>query len=1148
MEFHISAKARKKYHFEESLFSFDGNVIFANFYAARVFAQRMNEKRDRTAQPVLTVRAGQVNALGLIDEIFHYLISLYRTQKAPRLYQDMEDALLKGLGKRKFNALIRAFVREFPPSVVYQKKTTIDEYLLGETDGISNRLAVIEEILLLWVTNKNPATDPFAEIFDDKDLAEKTSYTQLAAVLQAFFDKQPVFGPDNQDLVDMLRSPAIAVPESLRGQLDYIRSRWGDLLGHYLLKLLGSLNLFSEEEQVRGMGPGPVRIPVYATAGELEAERFSPDADWMPHLVMMAKNTYVWLDQLSKRYQRPIHHLDQIPDEELDHLAEWGFTGLWLIGLWERSNASARIKQACGNPEAIASAYSLKEYRIADDLGGEDVLSNLRSRCKQRGIRLASDMVPNHMAIDSTWVQDHPDWFVSLPFSPFPSYSFNGQNLSANERSGIYLEDHYYNRTDAAVVFKYVDKKSGRNYFIYHGNDGTSMPWNDTAQLNYLDPNVREAVIRTILDVARRFPIIRFDAAMTLAKRHYQRLWFPLPGSGCDIPSRSDFSLPQEIFNQYMPQEFWREVVDRVAAEAPDTLLLAEAFWLMEGYFVRTLGMHRVYNSAFMNLLRDEENAKYRQVMKNTLEFDPEILKRFVNFMNNPDEKTAVAQFGKGDKYFGICTLMATMPGLPMFGHGQIEGLTEKYGMEYKRAYQDEQPDQGLVERHIWQIFPLLKKRYLFANVQQFYLYDFYNDEDMADENVFAYSNRSGSERSLVIYHNRFGDTAGWILTSAAYMEKSSGKLQQVDLRTGLDLPDGSRSFVIFRDMLSGLQYIRNCSEIAKKGLHVQLDAYRAHVFVDFQIIQDDEKGTWRQLHDVLNGRGVQDIHALQWQIPLRPFLQPFHEIVNTGYFRFLLDQRPRVYNEIIPEPILNEAAHKLEQLILGAADVLGKKVETEKPCADFKRRLQSLFFVEWLDHIRPDLPSQDLVGITTQLRENTTPLIWLEAICWLYLDGFHSALLMDVDHFIDLLDDWHVFTTIEEVLRQIGFTETQQIDFRKSYLFLCKTKAWLRKSSRQSMALLVKEWLSDKAMADFLILNEFNGRTWFNKERAEITFLLLTFEGALEIMQVYNPATKLAHQRMEKLVEMILQLRASAEEAGYDLELFLELIDQSES
>ena len=186
------------------------------------------------------------------------------------------------------------------------------------------------------------------------------------------------------------------------------------------------------------------------------------------------------------------------------------------------------------------------------------------------------------------------------------------------------------------MVFKHVDNATGATKYIYHGNDGTSMPWNDTAQLNYLIPAVREAVIQTILHVARNFPIIRFDAAMTLAKKHYQRLWFPEPGSGGAIPSRAEHGLTRPQFNAVFPVEFWREVVDRIAQEVPDTLLLAEAFWLMEGYFVRTLGMHRVYNSAFMNMLRDEDNAKYRAVMKNTMEFDLEILKRFVNFMNNP--------------------------------------------------------------------------------------------------------------------------------------------------------------------------------------------------------------------------------------------------------------------------------------------------------------------------------------------------------------------------------------------------------------------------------------------------------------------------------------------------------------------------------
>jgi len=133
----------------------------------------------------------------------------------------------------------------------------------------------------------------------------------------------------------------------------------------------------------------------------------------------------------------------------------------------------------------------------------------------------------------------------------------------------VQIEDHYYDRSDAAVVFRRIEKSTGKAQFIYHGNDGTSMPWNDTAQLNYLDPRVREAVIQTILEVARKFPIIRFDAAMTLAKKHYQRLWFPQPGSGGDIPSRAEHAMTQQQFDQAMPAEFWREVVDRVLAKRP---------------------------------------------------------------------------------------------------------------------------------------------------------------------------------------------------------------------------------------------------------------------------------------------------------------------------------------------------------------------------------------------------------------------------------------------------------------------------------------------------------------------------------------------------------------------------------------------------
>ncbi len=83
-EFHVSRRARDYYSFDEALFSFNGNVIFANFYAARTFAQRINEKRS----PDQTVKAAQINALGLIDELQHYALKQYREQKNPRVMQE----------------------------------------------------------------------------------------------------------------------------------------------------------------------------------------------------------------------------------------------------------------------------------------------------------------------------------------------------------------------------------------------------------------------------------------------------------------------------------------------------------------------------------------------------------------------------------------------------------------------------------------------------------------------------------------------------------------------------------------------------------------------------------------------------------------------------------------------------------------------------------------------------------------------------------------------------------------------------------------------------------------------------------------------------------------------------------------------------
>ena len=1152
MEFHISREARDFYQFEQSLFSLSGNVIFANFHATRVFADKMNSKRDLVNYPERAVKAGQINAMGLIDEILHYVAGLYRDQRNPGAMARALNWLYERLGREAVDTALHRFADDFPPSAVYRGEIALEDYLEDETDGIPNRQIILEEMLMLWLANVNPAFAPFLELFDDATLEKETVYREIIAGLHEFFDAQPTFGPENQNLVDMLRSPAVAVPHSLAGQLEYIRERWGHLLGRYLYRLLSSLDLISEEEKMLFLGPGPSLV--YDFAGlEIELERFSTDRDWMPQLVLIAKNTHVWLDQLSKKYQYPMTRLDQIPDEELDTLARRGFTSLWLIGVWERSPASQEIKQLCGNPEAVASAYSLFDYQIATDLGGEAALHNLRERAWQRGIRLASDMVPNHMGIYSRWVLEHPDWFISLDYSPFPSHSFNGPDLSSDERVGIFLEDHYYERSDAAVVFKRVDRWTGSEKYVYHGNDGTSMPWNDTAQLNYLNPEVREAVTQAILHVARLFPVIRFDAAMTLTKRHYQRLWFPEPGSGGAIPTRAEHGLTKDQFNAQMPTEFWRDVVDRVAEEAPDTLLLAEAFWLLEGYFVRTLGMHRVYNSAFMNMLRDEKNAEYRLVIKNTLEFDPEILKRFVNFMNNPDEETAIAQFGKGDKYFGICTMLATMPGLPMFGHGQIEGLAEKYGMEYRRAYWDEQPDSGLVQRHEREIFPLLRRRHLFAEVRDFLLYDFFTPEAYVNEDVYAYSNRAGDERTLVVYHNKYADARGWIRTSVAYSVKTGNgerTLVQKSLGEGLGLHDDENYFCIFRDHVAGLDYIRSSRDLYRQGLYVELGAYKHHVFLDFREVRDNDWHQYAHLAAYLNGRGVPSIDEALKEIFLQPVHHPFKELVNADMFQRLMDARVTQPDGQLDVSLVDEVEEKTAHLLSEAKQLTGGTGDEAAITRDIRRKLEAILQLAALESRYATTRSSKYKSAANYLSEtlHDDPVTWGGVLSWLFVHSL-GKILTEVDYegqSRSWIDEWLLGKIITGVLRDLGLDDVRAWHTVTVIKLLTTHQRWFETqvSEKTPAYQILESWLRDSEVQGFLQVNRYQDVLWFNQEAFEQLLWWMLLVATIVLNAEPDRSTTEMTEEIVQCYDIIQQLRQAEQQSEYQVEKLLAALE----
>jgi glycosidase len=1155
MEFHINRNIRIEYGLEDSLFALTGNVVLADLKKTREVAAKFNSRID-PAHPERFIRAGHLYAMGLIDEIMHYVAALYRQQIAPNAFDTCLLRLESKLGETRTGNLLDFFSGQFPPRPVYRGEKTIAEYLNGTEDGENCRALSLEETMFLSLANLNPAFKPFRFLFDDEPLSAHTIYPAAIEEMKIHFKQLPVFGPNGENLWDMLRAPALASPDSLLGQLEYMRKNWGLLISKYMSRLLTSLDVINEEEKPVFFGPGPSQVLSFA--GLDEYERFSPDQDWMPQTVLMAKSTLVWLSQLSKKFGREIFRLDQIPDEELDELARRGFTGLWLIGLWERSEASRTIKQWTGNPEAAASAYSLHDYDIAGDLGGWGALTHLRERCIRRGIRLGSDMVPNHTGIDSRWMIEHPDRFLQLPWPPFPTYNYNCGNLSGKDDVTVQIEEHYFSRSDAAVVFKRIDNRSGETRYIYHGNDGTSMPWNDTAQIDFLNPEAREAVIRTIIGVCKQFSIMRFDAAMTLAKRHIQRLWYPVPGCGGAIASRAEHAISNEEFNNRIPNEFWREVVDRCAEEAPNTLLLAEAFWMMEGYFVRTLGMHRVYNSAFMNMLKNEENSKYRATIKNTLEFDPEILKRFVNFMNNPDEDTAVAQFGKGDKYFGICTLLVTMPGLPMFGHGQIEGFEEKYGMEYRRAYRDEQPDGYFVDRHEREIFPLMKTRALFSGSANFRLFDLYTSGGTVNENVFAYSNRAWingiEERALIIYNNCYYECSGWIKTSDPAIPGTNG-VSRDDLCAALGMGRGGSHFVLLREHRSNLWYIRSSKDLSENGFYIALRGYEAQIFLNIHEVEDDQRGRWARLNNDLQGRGVHDPEAAIMNIFLGGLYYRFAEIVRPENINAMRDLLANValaksddviqFVDTLKAPaqaFFATAAHFMNGAD-GAYDPWMPLAETDGT-AEFTRIDEEAQWKIFSAMVSGILNPTEQAG--ERLPVCASAVGCGAALGYAALSSLRAVIGSDAGGALAVslgFDHWKLERKLGEALRNVGAGDGEAAKIIETMrVFLSRTPAAgsLRdkKIDHPGFAawLIQENYLADD-FRKLLGINIFDDVTWFNRENFEDAVRYAVLFGALEMNGQCG--------HLAKLSDMLLRASTKSE---YRFDRLMDIISDNES
>jgi hypothetical protein len=570
-----------------------------------------------------------------------------------------------------------------------------------------------------------------------------------------------------------------------------------------------------------------------------------------------------------------------------------------------------------------------------------------------------------------------------------------------------------------------------------------------------------------------------------------------------------------------------------------------------------------------MNMLKNEENAKYRATIKNTMEFDPEILKRFVNFMNNPDEETAVAQFGKGDKYFGICTLLVTMPGLPMFGHGQIEGFEEKYGMEYRRAYRDEQPDGYMIDRHEREIFPLMKRRSLFSGSAMFRIYDLYCDGGGVNENVFAYSNRAWingyEERMLIFYNNSYYETSGWVNVSDPEIPDGSGKRRD-KLSEALAIHGENQYFTLLREQRSNLWFIRSSKAVSENGFFVGLRGYETQVFLDIYEVEDDAKGRWARLNNDLNGRGVPD--------PLAAIKDIF---LGELYYRFMELFKPEILDnlhntETIKEPVeafIKTAAH----FITGANGAYDPWVATDEAGVNVKfTPINDEKIWEEFSAL-----SARMVKIDAELKAAKTPffvditnritnmqMFYAVTLCFSVLSILRSVIGKEAAgrHAANLaFDHWDLGRKMREIFYRYGVSEQEAwriIDIARAVLNwksdgFESMKNDSKFNASDFAALIIEENYQNEDFRRILGINIFDDVAWFNKEGFEAAlfysslFFLVgsdTFvkrpiseriERISKIYEVLIKAEKKSEYRFDNLIDILTSKpgKKAVEKAG---------------
>jgi hypothetical protein len=403
------------------------------------------------------------------------------------------------------------------------------------------------------------------------------------------------------------------------------------------------------------------------------------------------------------------------------------------------------------------------------------------------------------------------------------------------------------------------------------------------------------------------------------------------------------------------------------------------------------------------------------------------------------------------------------------------------------------------------------------------------------NEDVFAYSNSTGDERALVIYHNRYASARGWVRTSVGYSVKAGEgeerRLTQKTLGEGLGLTSDNTYFTIFRDHVTGLEYIRSSRELCEKGLYVELGAYNVHVFIDFREVRDNQWQQYAQIANYLNGRGAPSVEDIFKEILLQPVQRAFKELINPNLFRRLIEARVFQADVKPDQTIMEEIEQKMVNLLLEAKKFSGGSEEERTMAREVRQKLEAILR---LPAISSQFPWTDAKDVTEEK-------FWT-LLSWLFVHALGKV--VDQKDFPELsrswIDEWRLGKTIVSVLRDLGLEEEPAWRSVALIKLLTSHQRWFEEKRAYP---LLESLLKDNEVQQFLQINRYNEILWFNREVFDDLLRWLMMLAAIEISSDPQRPTHQVAKDLEDCYGIIQRLKEAEQKSDYQVEKLLAVV-----